>query len=290
MGKSIHDTKKILFLIAVLVYNAATAQSYYAGPPKGHLIVNGGELTAETIQRFVSLAGGPKATYIYVPSASTSIRLESGFIYTPSESNSDSALNEKKQFENALASLFGVEKFTVIHTTDRSKANTRGFTEALTKANGVWLGPGNAGRYANIFLGTLFQKELEGVLVRGGVVGGSSAGAIIQGSYIVRGRPDKPLLMAKGHEKGFGFLENVVINPHLTSAKRDNELVNVLDVYPNLLGIAIDDQVSLVFTNDTFEIIGKGIVAIYDNTLHDNKWWFLLKPGTSFNIRTRMTR
>lgn len=119
------------------------------------------------------------------------------------------------------------------------------------------------------------------------MIGGSSAGAIIQGSYIVRGRPDKPLLMAKGHEKGFGFLQNVVINPHLTSAKRDTELVNVLEQYPTLLGIAIDDQISLVFSGDTFEIIGKGIAAIYDNEQHNGKWWYVLKPGIQFDIKRR---
>jgi hypothetical protein len=31
--------------------------------------------------------------------------------------------------------------------------------------------------------------------------------------------------MAKGHERGFAFLKNVAVNPHLTEAKRENELV-----------------------------------------------------------------
>ena len=62
---------------------------------------------------------------------------------------------------------------------------------------------------------------------------GTSAGAIIQGSFLVRGRPDKPLLMAPGRTTGFGFLKNVAINPHLTSAKRDAELINVADAHPS---------------------------------------------------------
>jgi len=159
----------------------------------------------------------------------------------------------------------------------------------LKKANGVWLGPGNAGRYADAFLGTLFQKLLDSILSKGGVIAGNSAGAIIQGSYIIRGRPDKPLLMAQGHDKGFGFLRNVVVNPHLTSAKRETELVNVLDKYQKLLGIGLDDDISLVFTGNTFEIMGKGIVAIYDNQKHDGRWWYILKPGTKFDIKKRQT-
>jgi cyanophycinase len=119
------------------------------------------------------------------------------------------------------------------------------------------------------------------------VVGGSSAGAIIQGSYTVRGRPDKPLLMAKGHERGFGFLKNVTINPHLTEQKRETELVNVIDAYPQLLGIGLDEKAALVVSGDRFEVIGEGRIAIYDNQKHGGSWWYWLKPGDKFDLRTR---
>jgi cyanophycinase len=149
------------------------------------------------------------------------------------------------------------------------------------------LSSGNAGRFANAYLDTLTQKEITAVLGRGGVVGGDSAGAIIQGSYTVRGRPDKPLLMAKGHERGFGFLRNVAINPHLTEAKRDAELINVVDAYPQLLGIGLDEKAALVVTGDRFEVIGEGRAAIYDNKKRGSSWYYWLKPGDRFDLRTR---
>ena len=49
--------------------------------------------------------------------------------------------------------------------------------------------------------------------------------------YIVRGNPDKPVLMVDGRSTGFALLEHVAINPHLSSAKRENELVSVIDRY-----------------------------------------------------------
>jgi cyanophycinase len=70
------------------------------------------------------------------------------------------------------------------------------------------------GRLAATYVGTE-TKELERLLERGGVICGSSAGAIIQGSFIVRGIPGKPVLMARGHERGFGFLKKVAVDPHL---------------------------------------------------------------------------
>src|SRR5205807_722558 len=98
---------------------------------------------------------------------------------------------------------------------------------------------------------------------RGGVVGGQSAGAIIQGSFIVRGRPDKPVLMANGHERGFGFLKNVVINPHVITAKREDELVNVVDAHPELLGIGIDEKAAILVQDDQIQVMGDSKVAIY---------------------------
>jgi len=116
------------------------------------------------------------------------------------------------------------------------------------------------------------------------VIFGSSAGAIIQGSFVVRGRPDKPLLMAPGQTTGFGLLSKVAINPHLTSAQRDAELVNVVDAHPDILGIGIDDDAALLVRQDAFEVIGIGRVAIYDNVRHGGSWYYWLKPGERFDL------
>ena len=37
------------------------------------------------------------------------------------------------------------------------------------------------------------------------------------------------MLMVKGSERGFGFLKNVAVNPHLSEAMRQNELVTIVD-------------------------------------------------------------
>lgn len=66
-----------------------------------------------------------------------------------------------------------------MHTRDRRVANSKEFGAPLQTASGVWLGAGNAGRLAQAYLGTLTERELRGLLARGGVIGGSSAGAII---------------------------------------------------------------------------------------------------------------
>ena len=131
------------------------------------------------------------------------------------------------------------------------------------------------------------MRAIEDVVNRGGVVGGNSAGAIIQGSFVVRGRSDKPVLMARGHEAGFGFLRKVAINPHLTSAKREDELVSVIDQHPDLLGLGLEDTVGLVVQGTTAEVVGAGRVAVYDNMKHERLWYYWLPSGARFDLRLR---
>lgn len=253
-----------------------------AGPAKGTLIVDGGGTTDVVKDLFVQRAGGLKARLVVIPTAASSVRFgEEKIILDPDWPRDRS---EWKAYEAYFKQWFGVEDVVIIHTRDRRIANSPEFIKPLLTATGVVLGAGNAGRLAATFLGTQAQTELEALLARGGVIFGSSAGAIIQGSYTVRGRPDKPLLMAKGHERGFAFMKNVAINPHLTQAKRDNELINVIDAYPNLLGIGIDEDAALIVEGNRFEVIGTGRVAIYDNQKRGGSWYYWLKSGDRFDL------
>ena len=103
---------------------------------------------------------------------------------------------------------FGVKNVTVLHTRDRAEADTEVFVAPLKTARGVWFGGGRQWRLVDAYMGTRTQREIEAVLARGGVIGGSSAGATIQGSYLVRGaREGNHIMMAQGYEKGFGYLQ-----------------------------------------------------------------------------------
>ncbi|HEX8844818.1 MAG TPA: cyanophycinase [Pyrinomonadaceae bacterium] len=278
-------TRKLLFVVLLATFCAATTTAQTSsGPSKGTLILTGGD--QETgIKEFVSLAGGPDANIVYIPTAASSLRLPSGIIwewlYT------DTLPANTPEFKQELCKLFGVKNITILHTRNQKTANSKEFVEPLRKAHGVWLSGGNPGRLSQAYLGTRTLREIEAVLERGGVVGGNSAGAIIQGSYTIRGNPDKPVLMVKGRERGFAFLKNVAVNPHLSEAMRQNELVTILDSYPKLLGIGIDEKAGIIVKGDRFEVFGQGRVAIYDNKKYDRNWYYWLSPGDQFDLRTR---
>jgi len=134
-------------------------------------------------------------------------------------------------------------------------------------------------------------KALWNLLDRGGVIGGGSAGATIQGEYLVRGDTRGPLLVMGDHERGFGFLKKTAIDQHLLSRNRQFDLLQVIRARPQLLGIGLDANAAIIVQKDQFQVIGKGYVAIYDpRSVGADGRFYLLGPGDRFDLATRTPR
>ncbi|HEV2961327.1 MAG TPA: cyanophycinase [Candidatus Angelobacter sp.] len=268
----------VVLMVAIpLVRAGGSASSSSIGPSKGSLIiVGGGRLGPEIVSRFIELAGGAQANFVVIPTA------------IGDQVNVD---QEKQRFANN----FGVKNFVVLHTRDRNQANSKEFTEPLHHASGVWIEGGRQWRLVDAYHGTLTEREIKAVLDRGGVVGGSSAGATIQGSFLVRGAsgtPENPdgdntIMIAPPHVEGFGLLQNAAIDQHVITRHRENDLVPVIDAHPELLGIGIDESTAIVVHGNEFEIIGKSKVGIYDGKEHDGKKYYFLSSGQKFDLKKR---
>jgi len=268
--------KHAVVMLALLCcgWMPALAAEPTIGPAKGSLVVvGGGGKDASIMKRFVELAGGPSALIVVVPTAGEEA----------SYSNNWSGL---RSLRNA-----GATNLAILHTRDRKEADTEKFVAPLKEARGVWFGGGRQWRFVDSYLGTRTEKAFHAVLERGGVIGGSSAGATIQGSYLVRGaREGNTVMMAPGYEKGFGFMRSTAIDQHWLARKRENDMVPVIEKHPHLLGIAIDEDTALVVQGDRCEVIGASKVGIYDSRrkpVADEKPYLLLSPGDRFNLKTR---
>jgi len=125
------------------------------------------------------------------------------------------------------------------------------------------------------------------------VIGGSSAGATIQGDYLVRGAiasPDIMMTPEPEHEHGFAFLRKVAIDQHINTRNRWDDIIPVIKKYPDLLGIGLSEGTAIVVTGDRFEVIGKWKVAIHDNFRAYQPWekpYYVLSPGDVYNMKTR---
>ena len=242
------------------------------GPERGRLVIVGGGGDIDGIlHRFVDLAGGSGASIIVIPTA-----------------NGRPSYDQFHPAARWFREKAGVESVTVLHTDDRIEADSEEFVEPLRNARGVWFPGGRQWRLADSYLGTRTQREIEAVLARGGVVGGSSAGATIQGSYLARGDSRTNTVMMGDHEEGFGFLRNVAIDQHLLRRNRQFDLVEIIEAKPELLGIGIDENAAILVTGDQFEVMD-GYVAIYDakKQLPNGGKFYLLRKGDRFDLAKR---
>ena len=260
------------------------AQTPEFGPAKGTLVIQGGGSDASTgiFETFVNKAGGLNAKIIIVPTAGGNRNPDGSLrVYTPEKA----LANWKKR---------GLTNVWMLHTHDPKVADTEEFARVLRDAKGVWFEGGRQWNIVDSYAGTLTFREFHKVLERGGVIGGSSAGATIQGDYLVRGAiAGSEIVMTpeKEHEHGFAFLRKVAIDQHINTRNRWDDIIPVIKKYPNLLGIGLSEGTAIVVDGDRFQVIGKWKVAIHDNTRQYQPWekpYFVLSAGDVYNMKTRV--
>jgi cyanophycinase len=261
-----------LLILCVLFCGLSDAQAADVGPSKGYLVIVGGAMRDPAIfGRFLDLAGGPDAPVVIIPTAGGG-------------ENYDQYWRGLRRYKEA-----GAKSITLLHTKDRAVADSEEFVRPIQKARGVFFTGGRQWRLADSYLNTRTHRELLALLDRGGVIGGSSAGATIQGSFLARGDTKGNTVMIGDHVEGLGFLRNVAIDQHLLKRNRQFDLIEIIEKYPELLGIGIDEDTAIVVQGDRFEVIGQGYVAIYDynKLIPPNGHFYFLAPGDRFDLKKR---
>lgn len=237
------------------------------------VIVGGGGMPAGLMEEMVGLAGGPKARMVYVPC-----------------SESDEVSSSQRIVE--IWEKMGVESATFIHTKDREKANSdEAFLAPLRNATGIWFGGGRQWNLADSYFGTEAHRLMKQVLDRGGVIGGSSAGASIQARYMCRANPVANFdIMAPGYERGLGFISGVAIDQHFSQRRRQRDMTSLVNRYPQLLGIGIDEATAIVVTQSNARVVGKGKVHFYDRkrpVVPGEDDFIALEEGSVFDLASR---
>ncbi len=206
------------------------------------VIVGGGSMPRSVVNKFMELASGSTAKIVYLPTA-----------VPPSE-----------QRETYPPPFFaGAEKVTVLNQRGATEVDSDEFREALNEATAVWFGGGRQWNFVDAYEGTQAIELFQAVLQRGGVIGGSSAGATIQGEFLVRGHPlGNTVMMAEGYERGFSFLPGSAIDQHFAQRNRFADLEAVIKKHQDLLGVGIDEGTALVVQPHTSEVIGNGSVYL----------------------------
>jgi cyanophycinase len=253
------------------------------GPANGTLVIIGGNVseTSGLLQKFIQLAGGPNKKFVIVPTNN-------------GNKNADGSIKIYNE-EQTLApwKKRGLTNVVMLHTADPKVADTEEFVKPLLDADGVWFDGGRQWNCVDSYMGTRAVEEFRHVLDRGGVIAGSSAGATIQGDYLVRGDtsgPDVMMTKEPTHQHGFAFLRRSAIDQHINTRLRWDDLDPVISAHPNLLGIGLSEDTGIIVTGDRFEVLGKWKVAVHDNSRVYQPWekpYYVLSTGDVYNMKTR---
>jgi cyanophycinase len=236
------------------------------------VLVGGGEIPSDVITRFVELAGGPEASIVILPTA----------------------IADPIPRRNRMATTFrraGAKKATVLPGRNLSDVESEEYLETLRQATGICFGGGRQWRFVDAYLDTKAHALMHDLLRRGGVIMGSSAGASIQAEYLARGNPlGNHDIMADGYERGLGFLKGVAVDQHFTQRKRFGDMTMLVEKYPQLLGIGIDESTAIIVQGHVAEVTGRGAAHFFDGnkSYEDEEHGYdSVRAGTRFDLISR---
>lgn len=283
-SRTLHHMITVFALALALAAPSSAQEVTEYGPPNGTLVIVGGGSMNNTgiMERFIELGGGAEeGRFVIVPTAG---------------GNYDRDGNVRVYDEDQVLGSWrerGLKNVSMLQTHDPTVADTEEFVANLKQATAVWFNGGRQWNIVDSYAGTRTYDEFHAVLERGGVIGGSSAGATIQGEYLVRGDTEGPQIVMteeENHQLGFEFLRKSAIDQHINARNRWDDIIPVVEQQPDLLGIGLSEGTAIIVSGDTFEVMGKWMVAVHDNTRAYQPWekpYFVLAPGDVYDMKAR---
>ena len=93
--------------------------------------------------------------------------------------------------------------------------------------------------------------------------------------------------MAEGYEQGLNFLPGCAIDIHLKQRRRLNDLIELVQFYPQLLGIGLDEDTAAEIRGSDMTAHGDGSIHIVDSRAPAP---IELKSGESYDMANRKRR
>jgi cyanophycinase len=232
------DFKPMLCTLAFLAMLVLSVRADEPAKPGSLVIVGGGTIPDDLRDRFMALAGGKTARLVVIPTASSAAdrnEAEQGY------------LRPWQKYEPASVGL--------LHTRSREKAESPAFVKPIAEATAVWFDGGDQVRLVAPYRGTAVEREFKALLKRGGVIGGTSAGAAVMSEVMIEGGNPTATV-----GRGFGFVTNAVCDQHFLRRNRINRLLGVLADRPHLIGLGIDEGTGFILEGDRWSVVGRSYV------------------------------
>jgi len=225
------------------------------------------------LARVVKESGGVDAMIIVIPTAS-SIPDEVGANYL-----------------EAFRKL-GCNNVHVMDIRDRSQSEDTTNISLLKKASCVMFSGGNQSKITQKIGGTTIHKILmERYQAEKFVIAGTSAGAMCMSQEMITGGSSQESFIkgAVGMGEGMEFIPNLIIDSHFIRRGRFGRLAEAVARFPKLIGIGLSEDTGLVIKKNSFEVIGSGMVILFDARKAKHNNHELLEAGTPMSLTNLKT-
>lgn len=160
----------------------------------------------------------------------------------------------------------GVRHIEVLNIRRRDQAYDTKNLLRLRDASVIFFTGGDQLRLISLLAGTPIFYGIQDIYLHGGLVAGTSAGAMVMSEAVLIFNPANalaPLSLAPG----LNLIQDVVIDSHFVQRGRIRRLLGAVARNPHLLGIGIDEDTAIMVQPDqTFRVIGAGAVYVVDGT------------------------
>lgn len=228
------------------------------------VIAGGGDLPSIVHKRFWELAGSKKARLVIIPA------------YNATEQDIARLKAEWKSWP--------FRQVKVLQAKTREEAEDPDFAMPLSKADAVWLSGGEQSWLANLYAETPVETQLQALLDRGGIIGGTSAGASIMTRVMIEEGRNKAKL-----NRGLDLLKDSVVDQHFFHRNRPQRLMGAVKEQPNLIGFGVDEGTALVVQvpHGRLGVIGKSyVMACLAEENDPSPRVEILKPGDRTNLHS----
>lgn len=201
----------------------------------------------------------------------------------------------------------GVKNINGLDITDRMHSFDEKNIKLINNSALIFFTGGDQLRITSLVGGTPIYDALKEASKRGCIIVGTSAGAsVMSDTMIVEGDDEEsPRRCTLKMAPGLGFVEKVIIDQHFEQRGRIGRLLTGVAQNPEVLGIGIDENTSIVVTDKGIaEVVGVGAVYFLDgsNITYSNiseqhadevlsmfnVKLHVLKEGNKFNLLTKV--
>lgn len=225
------------------------------------------------LSRVVKECGGPEAMIVIIPTASS----------IPEQVS--------KNYLEAFGKL-GCTNLHVMDIRERDESEDLANIALIKKTDCVMFSGGNQSKITTIIGGTTIHKILmERYESDKLVIAGTSAGAMCMTQEMITGGSSQESFLkgAVGMAEGMEFVNNLIIDSHFIRRGRFGRLAEAVAKFPDLIGVGLAEDTGLVIKDDSFEVIGSGMVILFDARKAKHNNHAILEEGTPMSLTNLKT-